>query len=170
MLQKIIMPKLGDTMEEGLIANWLIKKGDTVNKGDIIMEVETDKAALEVESLVEGRILRIEVQAGQTVPIGTIVAYAGNEDDILPEETAQTITVKQPAGSGGLTSPRSEIDAPRTESKAGRKRASPRAAELAHRLGIDISEVSGTGPGGRITSKDVQNFHESRGIKNDNKF
>lgn len=173
MLQKIIMPKLGDTMEEGIITNWIIKEGDTVKKGNAIMEVETDKATLEVESLVEGIVLKIISQEGQTVPVGDVVGYVGNKGDLLPEETAQTLKIKQPVEKSEvrvLSSEKSETDVRLTDirhtvDKKGRKRASPRAAELASRLGIDILKVTGSGPGGRVTSKDVKNFHDSKGAR-----
>ncbi len=79
MMQNIVMPKLGETMEEGTILRWLVKKGDIIAKGDAIMEIQTDKAALDVESLVAGRISEICVTEGQTVPIGTIVAHVSND-------------------------------------------------------------------------------------------
>lgn len=159
MLQKIIMPNLGGTMEEGIIIDWIVKEGETVKKGDPIMEVETDKANLEVESLVEGIVLKIIFQEGQTVPVGDVIGYAGNKGDFLPDETAQTFKRKQQAEANELSSAKSEIDIRLPVSNKGRKGASPRAVELASRLGIDIIKV--TGSGGRITSKDVQKFHDS---------
>ena len=86
MLQKMIMPKLGDTMEEGTIEAWRVKQGDRVEKRQVVMEIATDKAVLEVESLVEGMMLKILIEQGQTVPIGTVVAYVGQKGDALPEE------------------------------------------------------------------------------------
>lgn len=160
MLQNIIMPKLGDTMEEGTIANWLVKEGDTVNRGDIVMEVETDKVTLEVESLVSGMILKIIIPDDQTVAVGTIVAYVGNERDVLPEEMPPTAEPKHVSKDSGLTQPVHEITAQRDENRPLRRKTSPRAVELAQRLGVDIVEVTGSGPKGRITSKDVQNFYD----------
>jgi dihydrolipoamide dehydrogenase len=83
-LQRVVMAKLGDTMEEGTVVSWHKAEGDYVEKGDIIMSVATDKAELEVESLVEGKILKIVVGPGETVPIGTPLAYVGEEGDVIP--------------------------------------------------------------------------------------
>ena len=165
MLQKIIMPKLGDTMEEGIIANWIVEEGDTVKKGDTIMEIETDKATMEVESFVEGIVLKIISEEGQTVPVGAVVGYVGNKDDLLPEETTGTSEINEPNEVNEFNSVKSENITRLTVSNEGRKRASPRAADLASKLNIDISEVIGSGPKGRVTSKDVQDFQDSRNVQ-----
>ncbi len=84
MAHKIVMPKLGETMEEGTIALWRVREGDSVRKGDILMDVETDKATLEAESFVDGTVLEILVAAGGKVPVGTTVAYLGQPGKELP--------------------------------------------------------------------------------------
>ena len=166
MLQKIVMPKLGETMEEGTIINWLVAEGDSVRKGDIVMNIETDKAVLEVESFVEGTVLKIVVPEAETVPVGAVVAYVGDEGDVPPAEAPREDSKTSGAGSDrrekskpadftALPSARNRQEPPDTAASI-----SPRAKELARQLGVDISQVKGSGPGGRITSRDVQAFHD----------
>ena len=89
MIKNIIMPKMGQTMEEGSIERWVVKEGEFVEKGQVVMEIATDKAVLDVESLVEGEVLKIVVPVGQTVTVGTTVAYVGKRGDVLPDETGE---------------------------------------------------------------------------------
>ena len=166
MLQNMVMPKLGDTMEEGTIVKWLVKEGDRIRKGNIVMEIETDKANLEVESLLEGLVLKILVKESETVPVGTNIAYIGEADDHLPEDAVQDGEAAGAAETGKTAAAHSEsqpVDGfQRVTNQQSRATASPRALKLAIRLGIDISEVRGSGPGGRITSSDVQSLYDSK--------
>ena len=154
MLQKIVMPKLGDTMEEGTIVRWLVDEGDAVKKGDVIMEVETDKVTLEVESLVEGLVLRLDVAAEQTVSVGAVLGYVGDAKDEPPEAE------EQPAESATQTpSPAAVVEEINTAGPPGRSGppvVSPRALKLAAKLGVDITKIVGAGPGGRVVTKDVE--------------
>ena len=85
MAQTIIFPKLGQTMEEGAIVKWVKNEGDTVAKGDILFEIETDKANLEVESFFEGTLIKIIVREGITVPVNTVVGYIGEKGEKVPD-------------------------------------------------------------------------------------
>lgn len=175
---KIEMPKLSDTMEEGVIASWNVSEGDKVQAGDIIAEVETDKATMEVEAFDEGTVLKILVGEGDAVPLGGLMAVLGEEgediSDILDsagsDSSSSKEEVKESASeekeettsesSSGLTSPKSE---PPTDSTSdnGRIKASPLARNMAEDRGIDLGRVDGSGPGGRIIKADIENFKES---------
>ena len=175
---KIEMPKLSDTMEEGVIASWNVSEGDKVEAGDIIAEVETDKATMEVEAFDEGTVLKILVSEGDAVPLGGLMAVLGEEgediSDILEgadsgssdekEEAKETKSEeKEESASGsssGLTSPKSE-PAESTTSDNGRIKASPLARNMAEDKGIVLASVNGSGPGGRIIKADIENYKES---------
>jgi pyruvate dehydrogenase E2 component (dihydrolipoamide acetyltransferase) len=175
---KIEMPKLSDTMEEGVIASWNVEEGDKVEAGDIIAEVETDKATMEVEAFDEGTVLKILVEAGDAVPLGGLMAVLGEEgediSDILEgagssdsKKSEDKSEAKKDAsgGSATLTSPRSETssDKSKTSSKAddGRIKASPLARKMAEDKGIELSRVDGSGPNGRIIKADIENYKET---------
>ena len=87
MAQTVIFPKLGQTMEEGAIVKWVKQEGDAVAKGDILFEIETDKANLEVESFFEGTLIKIIVREGVTVPVNTVVGYIGEKGEKAPDAT-----------------------------------------------------------------------------------
>lgn len=182
---KIEMPKLSDTMEEGVIASWNVEEGDKVEAGDIIAEVETDKATMEVEAFDEGTVLKILVDAGDAVPLGGLMAVLGEEgediSDILEgagssdsgksadkaEAKDSSSEEKESASGGGatLTSPRSESSSDKTEASSktsdGRIKASPLARKMAEDKGIDLARVDGSGPNGRIIKADIENYKES---------
>ena len=163
MLQEIIMPKLGDTMEEGAILSWKISQGDQVKKGQIIFEVETDKATLEVESLVQGQVLRIDVQEGQNVPVGTVLGYVGSDGDEIPERKLQPKPAKaEQEEESNVEVTAKTITQATDQGQNRRPPVAPRAKRLAEKLGVDIKKVSGRGPRGRITSKDVQDFYDRK--------
>lgn len=161
---KIEMPKLSDTMEEGVIAKWNVKEGDTVEAGDIIAEVETDKATMDVEVFDGGTILKIVPGEGDAVPLGGLIAVIGEEgediSDLLDgsassapakEEAKETVEAAAPAEES-KTAPA----APSTDD--GRVKASPLARKIAEEKGIDLTSVNGSGPEGRIVKKDVEDF------------
>jgi pyruvate dehydrogenase E2 component (dihydrolipoamide acetyltransferase) len=180
---KIEMPKLSDTMEEGVIASWNVKEGDKVSAGDIIAEVETDKATMEVEAFDEGTVLKILVNEGDAVTLGGLMAVLGEEgediSDILDgagssdsgksEEKAEAkeskSEVKEEKSSGGsatLTSPKSESSSSGSSSSDdGRIKASPLARKMAEDKGIDLTRVDGSGPNGRIIKADIEEYKES---------
>ncbi|CEK20556.1 pyruvate/2-oxoglutarate dehydrogenase complex, dihydrolipoamide acyltransferase component [Chthonomonas calidirosea] len=173
-MAEVRMPKMGDGMEEGTIIAWLKKEGETVAKGEAIAEIETDKARVPLESYEEGVLTKILVQPGETVPIGTVVAIVG-------EPTAQKIDSPRSNGTAASSSTEesknllSSAQAPAnastpfsqsavtTGSKAEeRVRASGLARSIAKQYGIDLHQIKGTGPHGRIVERDVRAFLQSQ--------
>ncbi len=155
MAKKVIMPKLGLTMEEGVINRWLVKEGERVEKGDVLFEVATDKVNMEVESPASGVVLKILYPAGATVPITETVAYIG--------EAGETVTEEEKKGTPEVQEVRKEerIEEKQVaqlvgEGKEERIKASPLARRLAQEYGIDLATLRGTGPQGRIVKEDVE--------------
>src|SRR6188508_1986474 len=167
------MPALSPTMEEGTLAKWLVKEGDTVSSGDILAEIETDKATMEFEAVDEGTIAKILVPDGSDgVKVGTPIAVlAGEGEDAGAAATApapkaeapQEIEKPEPAppAKGGGETPKVEAaPAPAaptadTGDTGDRIKASPLARRLAEAQGIDLSTLKGSGPGGRIVRADL---------------
>lgn len=161
----VLMPQVGNTMEEGTILEWFVSPGESIAPGDVIFEVETDKAAVEVEAVEGGRLARIVAEEGDTVPVKEAVAYlAENDADVdayLARRSAasdEKIDIHKTPRCPRTTPP--EDAAPRRgDAKAGtvRPKASPAARRAAGELMIDLSEIaSGSGPGGLITTEDVK--------------
>ncbi|MHA1377499.1 MAG: dihydrolipoamide acetyltransferase family protein [Candidatus Helarchaeota archaeon] len=155
-ITKMIMPKLGMTMEEGTITKWLKNEGDHVEKGEKILEIETDKVTLEVEAPATGVIRKVLANEDQVVPIGRIIAIIADPDD---EIDLDTILAKEVATQSTIAIPTSNISQP-IERPSGRIFASPRARKLAKEKKVDLKYVRGSGPGGRIVEKDVINYLE----------
>lgn len=169
----ITMPKMSDTMTEGTIAAWLKKVGDSVKSGDIIAEVETDKATMELESYEDGTLLYIGVEAGESVPVDGVIAIIGEKgadfQKLLqaqqgkvsaPETTSAPVHAEASAKvEASVTVPTSVAAPVATSSENGRVKASPLAKKMAAEKGIDISLVRGTGEGGRIVRRDVETFN-----------
>jgi len=166
---EIFMPALSPTMEKGTLAKWLVKEGDTVESGDVIAEIETDKATMEVESIDDGTVAKILVSEGsEDVPVGQIIAVLAEEgedvaDVSVSKNKADTIAVEQPeavtapvATSAPSTSAAKPVAAPLAVSN-DRIKASPLAKRIAKQSGLDLSSISGTGPHGRIVKRDVEN-------------
>lgn len=172
------MPRLSDTMEAGTIVRWNVKEGDTVSSGDVVADVETDKATMEMPVYDDGVISRIMVEAGKLVPVGTPIAIISVEGDAvdsaaggagLAEGTPASTRVSPTAASTAQTmaSPqalpaaatRSEVASAQGESSSNREesrtRVSPLARRIAEEMGVSLSSVRGTGPNGRIVRKDV---------------
>ncbi|KAA2240647.1 pyruvate dehydrogenase complex dihydrolipoamide acetyltransferase [Chitinophaga agrisoli] len=165
----IRMPLLSDTMTEGKIVAWNKKVGDTVKSDDVLAEVETDKATMEVIGYADGTLLYIGVKEGDAAKVNGIIAIVGkkgtNVDAILAAEgtggaPAATAAESQPAATGGSApaTPAAQEAPAATANKDGRVKASPLAKKLAEEKGIDISQVPGSGDGGRIVKKDVDGF------------
>ncbi len=164
----VLMPQLGLTMTEGTVGEWLRKPGDSVHKGETLFIVSTDKADMEVESLVEGTLSRIVIEAGKTVPVGTVIAYIEESpgDAQLPG-AAEARAVNsdsrplplQAAGSPWTASTVPAPAAPRRHT--GNPPASPRARRLARELNIDLANIHGSGPGGCIVAADVRRSAET---------
>ena len=171
---KIEMPKLSDTMEEGVIAKWNVKEGDAVEAGDIIAEVETDKATMDVEVFDSGTILKIVPGEGDSVPLGGLIAIVGEEGEDISDlleggessstESEEKEEVKQEAASKPAKEEASTQTTSSSSSDNGRVKASPLAKKIAEDKGIDLSGVSGSGPEGRIIKKDVEDFKGSGGL------
>ncbi len=160
----IKMPALSPTMEEGTLAKWLVKVGDTVNAGDIMAEIETDKATMEFEAVDEGVITSIEVQEGaEGVKVGTVIAMlAGEGEDASAAPAPAAEPAKTPASAPAASAPAptptpaAAPAAPAVAKSSGdRVIASPLARRIAEQKGIDLGGVKGTGPGGRIVKADV---------------
>ncbi|SEE54171.1 pyruvate dehydrogenase complex dihydrolipoamide acetyltransferase [Polaribacter dokdonensis] len=171
----ISMPRLSDTMTDGTVATWLKSVGDKVEEGDILAEIETDKATMEFECFYEGTILHIGVQEGETAPVDSLLTIIG------PEGTDVSAIIKNGGATASSsssekkseTSNDAKEEAPKAEAKSdtnktetntttttngGRILASPLAKKIASDKGIDLSQVSGSGENGRIIKKDVENY------------
>ena len=163
MAEIIKMPRLSDTMEEGNIISWLKKVGEKVSPGDILAEVETDKATMDLESFHEGYLLHIGVAEG-AVPVDGIIAVIGEKDEDyqsqLDAEASSTVTTKEPeAKTDDVTEDTpstSSVDTPSTDNTDQRIKASPLAKKMAQENNLDLSHVKGTGESGRIVKKDVE--------------
>lgn len=173
MAEIIRMPRLSDTMEEGNIVGWLKKVGDKVAPGDILAEVETDKATMELESFHDGYLLYIGVKEGP-VPVNDILAVIGAKDEdyksLLAAAGSNTVSeTKQQADqqlSNGSTKTPSTTEHPatiETSETETRVKSSPLAKSIATQSGIDLTAVTGTGDGGRIVKRDVENFVAQKG-------
>ncbi|MBX3119361.1 MAG: 2-oxo acid dehydrogenase subunit E2 [Fimbriimonadaceae bacterium] len=169
-MTEVIMPKMGDGMEEGTLLEWLKKDGDKVKSGDIIGTIQTDKATLELESPGSGSLTGFLIKEGDTVPVGKPIAILLKEGEALPEnwgsgsspasKSEEKTTEPAPAANGASTAsaPTAASTAPSQASTApaGRVKASPLAKRIAAELGVDLTAISGSGPGGRIVEKDVR--------------
>lgn len=181
-MAKIIeMPKLSDTMEEGGIARWLKKEGDVVKEGDVLVEIETDKATMEYESPNSGTLLKILVQAGKTTALNAPIAVIGDKgekvdiDALIAANPASGPAKKEsapkkdtPAKSVAAPTPAPVVAAPAAQraeqpapalkqSPGGRVKSSPLARKIAEEKGIDLAAVQGSGPNGRVILRDLDN-------------
>ena len=164
------MPALSPTMEEGTLAKWLVKEGDKVNSGDILAEIETDKATMEFEAVDEGTVAKILVPEGaEGVKVGQPIALlAGEGEDVGKAAAAPKADTPPPAAPAPAPAPKAvetpksapapAAAGPQAASKAAgdRIKASPLARRIAEEKGIDLSSVQGTGPGGRIVKADIE--------------
>ena len=167
----VFMPRLSDTMQEGTVATWTKQIGDRVDKGDVLAEIETDKATMELEAYDAGVLEKIVVEAGRTVPIGEVIAVIGDGSGAsapdkavavdgaasatAPATDAQPHTPAAPAATPPTTSGPSTTPASRAVSEQTVK-ASPLARAIAKDAGLDLAAVRGSGPGGRIVRADVE--------------
>lgn len=160
MVTEVIMPKMGQTMEKGKIVRWLKKEGEEVQKNEPLLEIETDKTTIEVESRGAGILRKILVHEDEEAPIAAVIGYIAKEGEALPEGPSKKAEPAAEKPSAAVTVEQSK-PAVSTE-EAERVKASPLAKKLADELGVDISQVSGTGPGGRITREDVLAFSQKK--------
>ena len=174
---EVILPKLGQTMEEGTVVEWLKQEGDEVKRGEILFTVESDKATLESEAPARGFLRKILVQAGETVPVLTPVGIITKtmDEDIgelqvagpTPMQTSGRVgqvsgLVAQPEAAESQIVESENLEPETFEPSTGRVFASPRARMRAREWGVDLALVSGTGPGGRIVERDVRAYVESQ--------
>ena len=173
MATEVIMPRMSDTMEEGKILKWLKKVGDRIEVGDIIAEVETDKADMEMEALDDGFLTEIRAQEGESVPVGSVIALLGEEAEVgvastPPARTARSSASTPPAGrrADAKASPpaakkvrkirEAAPKKPPVRKKDERILASPIVRKIAAERGIELAKVQGSGPGGRIIKQDLE--------------
>ncbi len=174
-MTEVIMPKMGDGMEEGTLVEWLKKEGDAVKSGEVIGNIQTDKAILELEAPGSGVLSGILVKEGETVPVGQAIAVLLKDGEKLPEGWGGSAgnsgkpAKDAPAGKEETPeAPKAAAEsAPVTEEPKAksdsRVKASPLAKKIAKELGVDIASVSGTGPSGRIVEKDVRAASQVKG-------
>lgn len=182
MAEIVRMPKLSDTMTEGVVAQWLKKVGDPVKSGDILAEIETDKATMEFESFYDGVLLHIGVEKGKGAPVDSILAVIGkkgedisgllNNNDKPADAKASAPSAAPSPAPVAKQEEENKKEAPepagKEEARAqgdadGRLKASPLAKKLAADKGIDISRVNGSGDNGRIVKRDIENFTPASG-------
>jgi pyruvate dehydrogenase E2 component (dihydrolipoamide acetyltransferase) len=182
LISEVTMPAMGADMTEGTIVKWLKTEGDQVARGDKLAEVETDKTIVPMEAYAEGLLRKIIVAEGSLVQVGTVIAFIGDASDELPEVAAAAPAPEAPA-QPEATAPAAATPAPAPSptpapaqqaapapsptpaaAAGGRVKASPIARKIAEEKGFDIAAVTGTGPGGRITKSDVENFTPSPGF------
>jgi pyruvate dehydrogenase E2 component (dihydrolipoamide acetyltransferase) len=172
----VLMPKMSDTMVEGVIAGWNKKVGDSVKSGELLAEVETDKATMEYESYHDGTLLYIGAEAGSAVPVTGVLAVIGEkgadyktllkahemETSASSEETSKEEAPKKESKSTPAAAPTpSAAPASNDSSSNGRVKASPLAKKMAEDKGYDISQIKGTGDHGRVTKRDVETYSPS---------
>ena len=160
MATEIKLPRLGQGMESGTIVKWLKTEGDRVEKGEPLYELDTDKVTQEVEADASGVLLRIAVQEGE-VPVGQTVAVIGEQGEDVPDTSAEKpaeAPKREPERERGRRAgaSNSELQSPTPSRTDGRIKASPLARRIARERGIDLSELKGTGPEGRIVAEDVE--------------
>jgi pyruvate dehydrogenase E2 component (dihydrolipoamide acetyltransferase) len=165
MAEEIVMPKLTDTMEEGKVLRWLKKEGDYIRKGEIIAEVETDKAEMEMEAFSSGTVLKILAGEGQTLPVGQTIAIVGEAGERVEEKPREAVREKAKVAEAparevpAREAPPRMVGAP-APIPAWPKviKASPAARRLAQEKGADLSRIEGTGPEGRILTTDIERY------------
>ena len=159
MAKYIEMPKLADTMTEGTVVKWRVQEGGKIATGDVLAEVETDKATMEMESFDDGIVHKLLVAAGQKVPCGTPIALVLGKNEQPPADGALPVMAAKPAASAAA------VGAPTTVALASRAalpmsgsrvKASPLAKKIAAAKGLNLSGMNGSGPGGRIVARDVE--------------
>lgn len=154
----VTMPKLGMTMKEGKVSKWYKKEGDTIEKGEKLLEVETEKITNQIESPETGTLFQIVVPLGVTVPVGTILAVIAQADEQL--ERIEGVHVDESVGmkAEAVTSRTAQANTEPVEEK--RILSTPAARRLAKELGVDLASVTGTGANGKIKEADVRKYHE----------
>ena len=175
MATEVMMPKLSPTMEEGQLARWLKKEGDTVSMGEPLAEIDTDKATMEMQALTNGVLRKILINEGESAPLGQMIAIIGEPDEDIsallskapqakskPPASAPTPSVQPEAAASAEGNGRQgEVT---TSAPSGRLIVSPLAARMAAEAGIDLRSLSGSGPGGRIIKRDIESAISSSAV------
>src|SRR5690554_216741 len=182
MAEVILMPKLSDTMTEGVVAEWHKKVGDDVESGELLAEIETDKATMEFESFYDGKLLYIGIEKGQTAPVNDILAIIGeegedieklieeskqassadssdNDSDSIQEEEEVKEEKQEEEKPAADSKPKETSTAPASSGDGSRIFASPLAKKLAEDKGVDLNDVQGSGENGRIVKRDIENYN-----------
>jgi pyruvate dehydrogenase E2 component (dihydrolipoamide acetyltransferase) len=164
----IKMPKMSDTMTEGVVRKWNFKVGDTIKSGDILAEVETDKATMDLENYEKGTILHFSVAEGDAVPIDGVIAVigkAGEDFAALLSGNSSAATKEEPKENVAVAETTKTVEthvaSPVANASDSRVKASPLAKKLAAEKGIDITAIAGSGENGRIIKSDIENFKPS---------
>lgn len=184
-VEVITMPRLSDTMTEGTVASWLKKEGDAISEGDILAEIETDKATMEFESFYSGTLLKIGIEAGGTAPVDSILAIVGpkgtdvsglleklqtsggkKKTESKPAEAKSEENTEQKSDPKAEVKPdvNQQISSKSTDSDR-RIFVSPLAKKMAEERGINLSQINGSGENGRIVKKDIENFQPGSGVQ-----
>jgi pyruvate dehydrogenase E2 component (dihydrolipoamide acetyltransferase) len=157
MATKVVMEALSPTMEEGRLVKWLKQEGDAVDAGDVLAEVETDKAVMELPARGDGVLRKVLVPAGSTVPVGQLVAVIGAADEDVSALLRETGAGKRETAAPTSAPAPARQAAPEVRGTAGgRVKASPLARRIARERGVDLTVVRGSGPGGRIIKRDLE--------------
>ena len=158
MATNVVMPQMGYDMREGTVVRWYKQEGETVDRGEVIADIETDKATVEFEAYTGGVLGRIVAEAGVAVPVGELIAIITEPGESVPEVAAPAASPAPAAPAPVPVAAEPEPPAAPAAASDGGVRASPIARRLARERGIDLSLVIGTGPNGRITERDVENY------------
>jgi pyruvate dehydrogenase E2 component (dihydrolipoamide acetyltransferase) len=169
MAETLQMPKLGFDMAEGTLVSWVKQEGQEVHKGDVVAEIETDKATIEIESTLDGTLLKLLASEGDVVPVGADIAWVGEAGESVPEGAsaeAEAPAASEPepaAAEEAAPAPQASAapvapDQPVDDRLPGGVKASPLARRMAADKGIDLTQVAGTGPEGRIVKRDIEGY------------
>jgi len=167
-IEVVRMPKLSDTMTDGVVAKWHKKIGDKIKSGDLLADIETDKATMEFESFQDGVLMHIGIEEGKSTPVDSVLAILGKGDENIESVLASINTTNNitnvaptPKDNNVATSLTKSTAPVQSNSTDGRIKASPLAKSIAKEKGIDLTKVKGTGDNGRITKSDIENYKPS---------
>lgn len=182
MAEVVRMPKLSDTMTDGVVAKWHKKVGDKVKSGELLADIETDKATMEFESFQNGFLLHIGVQEGKGAPVDSILAILGNEgedvsallaeeakkstevkEEVKPEAKKEVVSEKSTTKVEKVATPATSVQQPTANNSNERQKISPLAKKLAEDKGIRLNTLKGSGDGGRIIKRDIDNYKSNGG-------
>ncbi len=169
-VEVVKMPRLSDTMEEGTVATWLKKVGDEVEEGDILAEIETDKATMEFESFYSGTLLHIGIQEGESAPVDEVLAVIGPEgtdvDAVLSAKPAAvTVATEEAVAKPAESVQEASVSSAMPTSEGQRIFASPLAKKMAEEKGITLAAVKGSGDNGRIIRRDIENYQPAAKVE-----